>query len=358
MVRRFFTLGGQRTEDRKKSYPLPFTLYAEQGSILIAVLWSLFFLSALAVALYAHIASQLNLVGRLRDRMYAYYVAEAGIKRAALEIRTDETQNYDALHEPWSDNEEAFKEMPLGQEGFFSVQYEVPEAPEDEKYRYGLMDEERRINVNTASGEILKRLLEGTGEVASQEAKDITDSMLDWIDEDDEPRENGAEEGYYANVQKAYSCPNVEFEALEELLFVKGMTAGIFDKVKGYLTVYGNGLINVNTAGKAVLRAMGMSEGLVEKILRFRRGSDDEEATRDDNVFEAAETAAGALNASVGLSQEELNELSGIVNAGLISVKSDYFRGESYGWREGGDFTKRILFVVDRRGQIKYWHEN
>lgn len=350
--------GAQRTEDEKKPYPISFTLYAEQGSVLIAVLWSLFFLSALAVAIYAHIASQLNLVGRLRDRLHAHYAAEAGVKRAALEIQTDETQDLDALNDPWSDNEEVFKDIPLGQEGFFSVRYEVPEVSDGEKYRYGFMDEERRININTASGAILQRLFEAAGEAASQEAKDIADSMLDWIDEDDEPRENGAEEGYYANVQKGYSCPNAGFEALEELLLVKGVTVEIFDKVKGYLTVYGSGLVNVNTAGMVVLQAMGMSEGLAEKILDFRRGNDDEEGTLDDNVFESAETAAGALNASGGLSQEELNELSGIVNAGLIGVQSDYFRGESYGWRAGGDFTKRILFVVDRQGHIKYWHEN
>ncbi len=310
------------------------------------------------MAIYAHIAPQLSLVGRLRDRLYIHYLAEGGVKRAALEVRTDETQDFDALNDSWSSNEEDFKEIPLGQGGFFSVKYQVAEGPEEEQYRYGLVDEESRININTASGESLQRLLESAGEVSSQEAKDITDSLLDWIDEDDDPRGNGAEEGYYANLQKKHSCPNAKFEVLEELLLVKGMTAEIFDKVKGHLTVYGNGPINVNTAGEAVLRALGMSEGLVEKILRFRRGNDNEEATQDDNVFESAETMADVLNASVGLSQEEVNELIVVVSAGWVRVKSHHFRGESYGWREDGDFMKKILFVVDRQGQIKYWQEN
>ena len=74
------------------------------------------------------------------------------------------------------------------------------------------------------------------------------------------------------------------------------MTQEIFDKVSMHLTVYGNGKVNLNTAGKYVLRALGMSDTLADKVIQFRRGNDSQEATADDNIFESAGSAAAALS--------------------------------------------------------------
>src|SRR5262249_46209370 len=55
--------------------------------------------------------------------------------------------------------------------------------------------------------------------------EDIVNSILDWIDPDDEPRANGAEDDYYQSLTPPYHCKNAALDSLEELLLVKGVTA-------------------------------------------------------------------------------------------------------------------------------------
>ncbi len=56
---------------------------------------------------------------------------------------------------------------------------------------------------------------------------DLADSILDWLDEDDDTREYGAESDYYATLQPPYKPPNGPMESIEQLLLVKGMTPQI-----------------------------------------------------------------------------------------------------------------------------------
>lgn len=56
---------------------------------------------------------------------------------------------------------------------------------------------------------------------------ELADSILDWLDEDDEPREYGAEADYYATLQPPYRPANGPIESIEQLLLVKGMTPAI-----------------------------------------------------------------------------------------------------------------------------------
>ena len=52
--------------------------------------------------------------------------------------------------------------------------------------------------------------------------EDTADAILDWLDEDDETRELGAEIDYYSGM--GYQCKNGQLGTIEELLLVKGVT--------------------------------------------------------------------------------------------------------------------------------------
>jgi type II secretory pathway component PulK len=52
---------------------------------------------------------------------------------------------------------------------------------------------------------------------------DAADSILDWIDADDQPRQFGAEADYYQRLTQPYNPRNALPDTLEELLFVKGV---------------------------------------------------------------------------------------------------------------------------------------
>lgn len=53
---------------------------------------------------------------------------------------------------------------------------------------------------------------------------DTADAILDWLDEDDEPRPMGAEEEYYATLPTPYAPRNGPIDTVEELLLVRGVT--------------------------------------------------------------------------------------------------------------------------------------
>jgi len=315
-----------------------------EGSILIGVLWSLFFLSALAVAIYGYISPQLGLAERTRDRMKMYYVAKAGVVRAMRAVQRDETQEVDALNDTWSFSEEGFKEVVVG-DGTFSL--ERGEA------QYGLMDEERKININKAPQAVLKHLFEVLAEITSQEASDLADSIVDWRDEDDDLLGNGAETGYYQVLDPPYTCKNADFSVVEELLLVKGMTQEVFEKVQDWITVFGAGAVNINTADTMVLQSLNLSAALADDIESFRKGSDGLEATEDDGFFEDVGSIAGSVN----VSGDDVDVLTSLVSENLLTVKSNYFRGNSVGRLSGQEGTVKIVFVVDRNKKIKYWKE-
>ncbi len=96
-------------------------------------------------------------------------------------------------------------------------------------------DERGKIPINFLEERTARKMFELTG--AQGNALDIvTDSYLDWIDEDDEPRLNGAESDYY--LSKSVLARNGRLQSLDELMLIRGMTPAIFVQIKPYLTLY------------------------------------------------------------------------------------------------------------------------
>jgi len=315
-------------------------------------------LGALAIAIAAYIKPQLGLAGKLAGRAKMYYLAKAGVKMAILGLKNDETESYDALNDLWSNNEDIFNEIELA-DGTFTISYQASRyAPYAEGIRYGLIDEERKININKVPYDVLRNFFEIVEEVSLEEASDIAASIIDWRDADDNPEDDGAESGYYFALDLPYPCKNADFEVLEELLMVKGMSEEIFNKVKDRLTVHGDGAVNINTADELVLQSMGMSEDLAEKIIHFRKGSDGEEATGDDNVFEEVDAIAQTLGKKETIYGEDNSQILRLVADGLLVVKSDNFWGQSFGKLRDKEGSAKIVFIYDRNNEIlKYWRE-
>lgn len=322
------------------------------------VIWSLFFLSMLGLAIKAYIRPNLDLASRLTRRAKTHYLAKAGVEKAMAEIENDNTESYDTLIDEWSNNEAAFKDVKLG-DGFFSVKYLPASAPAEEgNFKYGLVDEERKINLNKSGRQVLEKFFEMAGGMTKQDAEDMASSIMDWRDEDDKAQRGGAEKGYYSTLRPAYNCKNGDFEVLEELLLIKGVTEEIFNKVKDRLTVYGDGGVNVNTADELVLQSLGLDKELAGKIMEFRNGEDGKQATLDDNAFEDTETIPATLNTYVKLSNSEVAELNKLFASGLLTVRSDNFTGKSFGQLADTRGIALVTFVFNRKSKIiKYWRQ-
>ena len=109
--------------------------------------------------------------------------------------------------------------------GYFGVVAPMETDASSTSVRFGLVDESSRINLNqllqfeldeTKTRDILMYLPEMT--------EDVADSILDWVDEDEIPRDYGAESDYYESLDPPYYAKNASFESVDELLQVAGVT--------------------------------------------------------------------------------------------------------------------------------------
>jgi general secretion pathway protein K len=338
----------------------------KKGSILIITLWVLSILAIFAIGLARNASGQLRLSAHLQDRLKAYYLAQAGVERAILELEADANPDYDSLNENWANNEEFFKQIPLG-DGYFTVSYSLQQAVQQESGQeqsqltlYGVMDENSKININKVPVQILQTLLEQAAAVETEEAADIANAIMDWRDVDVITSPGGAEDNYYEHLDKPYSCKDGQLQVLQELLLVKGMTQEIYTQLEPFITIYGEGQVNINTVDAATLVALGLSSDLAQRIIEFRRGDDGMEGTEDDNIFKTV----GEIRNIGSLFTNEAEQINRLTSLNVLSVKSNTFRINSTGIIKKGNrsLKNRIVCVVQRivqkPSQIRYWHED
>lgn len=88
-------------------------------------------------------------------------------------------------------------------------------------YHWGLIDESGKLNINSATTDMLMKLPGMTAEIAA--------AIVDWRDTDEEPTDSGAEDEYYRMLPVAYRAKNRPFETVDELLLVRGVTPELLD---------------------------------------------------------------------------------------------------------------------------------
>lgn len=346
--------------------PRPFFLFEKHATILVTTLWILTLLTLLAIGIGVRMGVDIKLISFFLNSSKAHYLAEAGLRKAVALIEADENGACDSLNETWSsgyDSEEEkylLKDIELG-DGTFTVSYEFGKDEGGKPiYLYGASDEEGRLNINQLDGEALAKLPGFTSEIA--------DCVLDWRDDNDVERPEGAESDYYKGLENPYECKNGMFEAPEELLLVKGVTDEIYDGLKGMITAYpkdGHGSVNINTASKEVLAVLigGDFEELPGKIIIYRNGDDGAPGTSDDRIFTDTETITAKLKSltTMELNELERNRLDYLIHEKkCFKVKSDTFRILSKGEIGKGRARKTIEAVVKRTGgmpEILYYYE-
>ena len=364
---------------------------SKKGTILISALWIVAILALFAVSIGRESAVFLKITSYNVDRLKAYFIARAGIMRAleekALEYRSNLSVEIDALSEPWANNKELFYNHKLG-EGTYTVGYEhaIKVDSDDTLFTfYGLMDEESKVNINTASFDTLANLI-AYFDIDINDAKEIAASIIDWRDEDDEEFISededfyGAEESYYRGIENPYSCKNEKFNSIYELIFVKGISDDILDNIAAYITVYGSGMVNINTADEIVLASvLGQDfDGLSFKILRYRNGNDEEPGTKDDRWFsnggaiidreeeglvEIKNLQDSEWYANIyGIGTDEYNRIKELVSGGKqeLSVNSKTYRAISVGTVKKVSVKLESVYEFDEENNltiVKFWYQ-
>ena len=314
----------------------------EQGVALIVVLWVIMVLSLLIAgfAFTMHVETQVASFSRKQQK--AESLARSGIEVARMQLMLAEKAStnsmFTSLNQPWATNELLYVDHELG-EGKFNVK---------------MIDEQSKLPINRLTEAQWKRLMDLLA-VDPSDAEVIVDSILDWIDEDDLHKLNGAESDYYQSLSPPYKAKNGTVDRVEELLLVRGVTRQLYDGQAGtnettgtteatgwrdLLTTFSPGTVNVNTASRIVLQVMfGLDDVQVAGILARRDGIDGIPGTDDDQPF---------ISPSDFLSQIAIQDPKVRMQLQTgVAVKSSYFTVKSTG--EVGGIRRTITAVLQRQ---------
>ncbi|MDD5423052.1 MAG: type II secretion system protein GspK [Candidatus Omnitrophica bacterium] len=320
----------------------------KKGTILVASLWMLAILSVLAIGIGFRMSIEARLSKYAMDKTRALFIAKAGVYKTR-EFLSWDANDFDSMTEcgvmliatedKTAQLSKMFTNVAVGS-GNYSIGY----FQEGKDYP-GMMDEERKININKASQRVLETLL-------GEDNKGIAAAIIDWRDADDMTSPGGAEDDDYSDL--GYACKNEPFSVIEELMLVKGMAPEIFDAVKEYITVYGpdDAKVNLNTATEKVIRVIGqstlppISDIVMNEIASKRWGKKDEQAIGPES--ETVFTDENSIKDILNLGGYE-TDFGSIRNS--FTTKSSYFRIESKAALDRSGVEKRIVCVVQRDAQ-------
>jgi type II secretory pathway component PulK len=330
----------------------------QRGSILIISLWTLSIMSFLSINLAGQIQQKVLNFQNIENRGQARLLSESYTRQQLSQLRL-----WDA-HRPFTlrdsqmageiGNNQNYTHTTINDQN--QAQFDL----DDQKQAfYGTMDENRKINVNKADRLTLKRIFQSAGGLKGDRASELASAVLDYRDMDDYMNLNaeyrGSEKGTYHQSGLPYGPKNQDFEILPELLRVPGMTEEIFSNIRNYVTVYGNGRLNLNTASADVMMLIDMDPNLVGKIVTLRSGVDGQAATEDDIAFTDLNLIESQLTERFGLSEQEKISLRHSINKKLVDIGSDYFQVVGQG--NPSSARGRIVSVYGVRDGIQYWVE-
>ncbi len=301
----------------------------ERGVILIVVLWLVTVLAITAAGIAYSQRTETYITRNGIDRTQTYALARAGVESAMAALHEHGRDEKHAPGMDWWSAEERYAAVPLGR-GCFTV---VPAlGPDKETLRpqggtgtvvYGLADEESKINVNNASFKVLaglKGISEGLAKAIVHKRTELAGAA---------PRDTSLvttlAEARQEKAAEKTSVLDTPFRRLEDLLSVPGMTReklfGSGPETSGlsaWLTTGSSGRINVNSAPKEVLQAVGVKEDALDAVEQKRRGSGHGFKTVEDFLTvsgllkpnkAADETRGGGEGASRKKRREELKKL-------------------------------------------------
>jgi type II secretory pathway component PulK len=370
----------------------------QRGVVMALVLWLVVVLGIVATSLAFDVRIDSRLALFQREQLQAYNLAKSAVAVGMTHLQNDllidfqenPNQPYDAFSDvwaqPWKRDKDEPEELGAG------------------TYDLEIIDEDSKINLNTANARLLRGMLEFYG-IEAPESEDIANAIVDWRDADNRVTGSAAdlENEFYSQLlgqrirrdtlasDLIYRCPNEPFLTIEQVLDVCGMTPDLFygfdpaareeerleqrnraaigrsqrDRrarrarreplpMSEIVTVHGSGRINLNTASEEVLTVILYAAGnltnldaaqtAAEAIVNFRGGGRGKSAPNPDDAFKSL----ADLQKVPGMNEAMLTLLG---NSGALGVSVD-FKSNVYmivGTGRVGRAEKTISVIVDKR---------
>lgn len=182
-----------------------------RGFATFVVLWTIALAAIVVIALQSISHRQAAAGRHAVARVRAYWAARAGVEAQIAEL-TKDTLTPDQNSALSLRDGLANAAIGTLSKGAASYRVQHTRFPE---VRDGALDAHSLININVVSADSLALVEDmDTG---------IAEALIDWIDQDDEPEPNGAEEAQYASIRSTYKPRNAPLRSLRELELVLGV---------------------------------------------------------------------------------------------------------------------------------------
>lgn len=290
----------------------------KKGSILVICLWTIMILSILGMGLTGLVFQEIRFARTYQRLVSSLPVARGALKEVFYLRQADVTPAFDTFDELTKENEIAF----CGNNSY-KYYFADKSGPAD---KGEIIDESALINLNTASKDVLMRLPGMDEELA----------------------------------EKTVNSGLRPFSSINEVFLVEEMSKDKFILFKDLITVYGTGKININTASKAVLLALGLDDELAEAILRFRQEhkiiNPDPASTEELGYgFSGTNKILDDLRAFTFLSLKQEQDLLGLLS--ILDVKSEYLRFNIISYSAGRQGLHYTIVIHPASKRILSWSE-
>lgn len=313
-----------------------------RGVALVMVLWVVTILSVVVLEFCYAMRTEVNITRNYQEELRLYAAAQGSAQRAIAELILKHDPRMQQLRKTAKEEEIPPENREWVTDG---REYRFPFEGAEGVVR--VLGEAGKVNINRVSDATLRKIMNTLG--LEGEARDIAvDSILDWRDPDDFIRVNGAENEYYQSLKEPYDCKNGNFDSVEELLLVRGITPELFygKKIKAkegeareegavalrdLFSIYAAGeQIDINSASLPALRViLGLPLEVCRLILK----------AREEKGFQNFQDLVQRV-------PEIAPFLTGIQRLVLFGVVNPYYTVEARGKSKEGGSVRGIRMVV------------
>lgn len=277
----------------------------ESAIALIIVMISIFVLTILAGGFAYSMKVETRLARNANSEVELEWLGRSAVECARWEL----AQQFMITQEPYDGLDQVWAGGPggIGTSNSPLADFKQEIDTKDGLATWTISDLESKANINIANEAMLQQALMVMGVDAGQMTP-IVNSILDWIDPDDNSRLQGAENDYYQGLTPPYYAKNGPIDDISELLLVKGIadnpdlyygvSASNYQRnyftsrsqfgpsisdlpavpvgLTNLFTPLSDGKININTASAEVLQLIpGVTREAAEGIVSARAGEDD-----------------------------------------------------------------------------------
>lgn len=222
----------------------------DRGVALIAVLWMVAALSILVVGVSSAVRADIRFAQQLRGEVEAAALGDAAIQMAVrdLAMRTNGPVHLERA----------------------SYTFDGVEITVVVQSAAGF------VNPNTAAESLLHDLFVFGGQVEPAQAALLAARVVDWRDSDQNPLPQGAEDEAYVQAGSRFRTRSGPLEVPEDLLQVLGIEYPLYDKIYGFVSLFGQSSgVDPLAASDAVLSILAQGNQDVVQSIAAKRAAGD-----------------------------------------------------------------------------------